>query len=110
MELLAKIEIIGNSLELEKFLEGLNNGVVTSFTVIRNVMSRGVRGAAANDLEMSVYSNIYVVAFCLKEQLNKVAEIITPILKRFGGVCYVSDVQLMFGGVCYVSDLQGMGG
>lgn len=109
MELIAKIEIIANSVELEKIVDGLNNGGVTSFTVIRKAMGSGWRGAVSDDLEASDLNNIYVIAVCPKEQVNKVAELITPTLKKFGGICYVSDVQMIFGDACFLSDAMPFG-
>ncbi len=93
MEPVKKIEIITNSVELRKVLEFLERVGVPGYTVIRNVIGKGDRGTASDDIEVTVLSNVYVMTVCTEEQVNEVAEAMRPILKRFGGVCLVSDAQ-----------------
>lgn len=89
-----RIEIIANSFELGKILAGLEHGGVTGHAVIRNVAGKGLRGGAfAEDLDMTMLDNVYVIAFCAPEQLKPVVEIIKPILNKFGGTCYISDAM-----------------
>ena len=93
MEPVKKIEIVTNSVELGKVLELLERVDVPGYSVIRNVIGKGDRGRASDDIEMTVLSNVYVMTVCTEEQVNKVVEAMRPILKRFGGVCLVSDAQ-----------------
>ena len=86
-----RIEIIANSLELDKIIDGLARAGVPGYTVIRNVVGKGDRRTASDDLEMTMLSNIYVIAFCSEEFVKSVEKEIVPILNRFGGVCYVSE-------------------
>ena len=93
MEPVKKIEIVTNSVELGKVLELLERVDVPGYTVIRNVIGKGDRGRASDDIEVTVLSNVYVMTVCTEEQVNKVVEAMRPILKRFGGVCLISDAQ-----------------
>ena len=93
MEPVKKIEIVTNSVELRQVLELLEQVGVPGYTVIRNVIGKGDRGRASDDIEVTVLSNVYVMSVCTEEQVNEVVEVIRPILKRFGGVCLVSDAQ-----------------
>jgi nitrogen regulatory protein PII len=86
-----RIEIISDSVELEKILKVLDKEEVSSYTVIRNVVGRGVRGTVSNSFDMTSLENDYVVAFCTLEQVKPVVASIRPILNRFGGSCYISD-------------------
>ena len=87
-----RIEIISDSIELNKILAGLKTAGVVNYTVIRNVSGTGGRGNRdSSDLDMMSIENDYVIAFCLPEQVKTVAEVIRPILNKFGGTCYVSD-------------------
>jgi nitrogen regulatory protein PII len=42
---------------------------------------------------MTMLDNVYILAFCMPEQLKPVVENIKPLLNKFGGTCYVSDVM-----------------
>lgn len=93
MHLVKKIEIIANSVELAKILDGLKQGGITGHAVIRNVAGQGLRGNEPEDLDMTMLDNVYVIAFCPPDQIKPVVEKIRPILNKFGGTCYVSDVM-----------------
>ncbi|KYC40069.1 transcriptional regulator [Scytonema hofmannii PCC 7110] len=85
-----RIEIIANSFELGKILDGLKQADITGYLLIRNVAGQGFRGDS-EDLDMTMLDNIYVIAFCLPDKIKPTVEIIRPILNKFGGTCYISD-------------------
>lgn len=87
-----RIEIIANSFELGKILDGLKQADVTGYLVIRNVAGRGLRDSS-EDLDMTMLDNVYVIAFCAPEKLKPAVEKIRPLLNKFGGTCYISDAQ-----------------
>jgi nitrogen regulatory protein PII len=87
MHAVKRIEIIANSVELGKILEGLDKAGVHSHTVIRNTLGKSSRGEATE------LDNIYVIAFCMPDLIKPVVETIKPILNKFGGVCYISDAM-----------------
>jgi len=37
--------------------------------------------------------NVYILAFCMPDQIKPVVESIRLVLNKFGGTCYVSDVM-----------------
>lgn len=82
-----RIEIIANSVELAKIVDGLEKAGVPGHTVIPNVVGKSERGGASDEL----INNVYVIAFCPPEQVKPVVEIIKPILNKFGGLCFISD-------------------
>ncbi|MBF2050081.1 MAG: P-II family nitrogen regulator [Elainella sp. C42_A2020_010] len=92
MHLVKKIEIIANSFELSRILDGLDHAGVHGHAVIRNVAGKGLRGGA-EDLDMTMLDNVYIIAFCAPEQIKPVVENIRPLLNKFGGTCYISDVM-----------------
>jgi len=92
MHLVKKIEVIANAFELGKILDSLNKSGVHSHIVIRNVAGKGLRGTA-EDLDMTMLDNVYIVAFCMPEEIKPVLENIRPLLNKFGGTCYISDVM-----------------
>jgi nitrogen regulatory protein PII len=92
VHLVKKIEIIANSFELGKILDKLEKSGVHGHAVIRNVAGKSLRGGA-EDLDMTMLDNVYVIAFCMPEEIKSVVENIRPLLNKFGGTCYVSDVM-----------------
>jgi nitrogen regulatory protein PII len=92
MHIVKKIEIIANSFELAKILDSLDKSGVHSHAVIRNVVGKGLRGTT-EDLDMTMLDNVYILAFCMPEELKPVVENLRPLLDKLGGTCYVSDVM-----------------
>lgn len=92
MHVVKKIEIIANAFELSRILESLDKSNVHGHVVIRNVVGKGLRGTA-EDLDMTMLDNVYILAFCMPEHIKPVVENIRPLLNKFGGTCYVSDVM-----------------
>jgi len=94
VERMKKVEIIITSLELGKVLSTLEEVGVSGYTIIREVSGKGERGLVSNDVEMgAAFSNGYVMSICPEDKATEFVEIIRPLLKKFGGVCLVSDVQ-----------------
>jgi nitrogen regulatory protein PII len=92
MHLVKKIEIIANAFELSKILASLDKSGVRGHAVIRNVAGKGLRGTT-EDLDMTMLDNVYIIAFCMPEYVKPVVENIKPLLNKFGGTCYISDVM-----------------
>jgi nitrogen regulatory protein PII len=92
MHLVKKIEIIANSFELAKILESLDQGGVHSYAVIRHVAGKVLLGGP-EDLDMTMLDNVYIVAFCMPENLKAVVEKVRPLLNKFGGSCHITDVM-----------------
>jgi len=96
MQPVKRLEIIANSIELAKLLDGLEHAGVPGYTVIRDVAGKSTRGDGAHDLAMTMLDNVYIIAFCPSERLQTVADVIKPILNKFGGTCFISDaVELL---------------
>jgi nitrogen regulatory protein PII len=103
MHVVKKIEIIANALELSKILDGLNRSGVHGHAVIRNVAAEGLRGETVEDLDMMMQDNVYIIAFCMPEQIKPVIENIRPLLNKFGGTCYISEVMEISSVKCVAS-------
>ncbi len=102
MHLVKKIEIIANSFELGRILDGLSKSGVHGHAVIRNVAGKGLR-EGTEDLDMTMLDNVYIIAFCMPDQLKTVVENVRPLLNKFGGTCYVSDVMEISSVKCVAS-------
>lgn len=102
MHLVKKIEIIANSFELSKILDSLDKSGVRGHAVIRNVAGKGLR-EGTEDLDMTMLDNVYIIAFCMPDQLKTVVENVRPLLNKFGGTCYISDVMEISSVKCVAS-------
>ncbi|MBP5974569.1 P-II family nitrogen regulator [Brasilonema sp. CT11] len=102
MHLVKRIEIIANSFELGKILDRLDKSGVNGHIVIRNVVGKGLRGRA-EDLDMTMLDNVYILAFCAPDEIKPVVENLKPLLNKFGGTCYISDVMEISSVKCVAS-------
>lgn len=91
MQPVKRIEIVVDSLELSKVLKLLEKVGVSGYTIIREVTGKGERGIRGGDELTGVFKNSYVLAACSVEQADQVIAAVRPVLKRFGGICLVSD-------------------
>ncbi|MEC4819847.1 MAG: hypothetical protein SAK29_42250, partial [Scytonema sp. PMC 1069.18] len=93
--LVNKVEIIISSLELNEVLGILDSVKVSGYRVIENVSGKGKRGVVYNDLDR-IFSNSYISTVCTREkQMDYLIGDILPILKKIGGVCLVTEVDLV---------------
>ncbi|WP_430794790.1 P-II family nitrogen regulator [Trichormus azollae] len=90
-----KIEIITTFLELQKILRILDSAGVSGYPIIEDVIDKGHRARVIDYLEGHALTNGYIMTICSEEQEDQVVEAIRPILKKFGGVCVVSDAKLI---------------
>ena len=88
-----RIEIIIDALELPDVLEKLEAAGVSGYTVIKDATGKGERGTRAGGELSGTFINSYVMTACAPKQVEPVVESLRPILKRFGGVCLVSDAE-----------------
>ena len=93
MQPIKRIEIITDSLELPNLLLRLEAVGVSGYTVIKEVTGKGGRGLRAGDELTGVFKNSYVIVACPEEEVSRVVEAVRPILRRFGGVCLVTDAH-----------------
>jgi hypothetical protein len=91
MHAVSRLEIMVDSIELNMITNILKRTPSTTYTVIRNVTSHGVRG---EETEGGIsLENDYIIAFCPSDRLKPLLETIRPILNKFGGACYVSEAM-----------------
>lgn len=92
MRAMKKVEVVIDSIHLNKVLEIFEKAGVSGYTVVRDVLGKGERGTMAGDELTDVFKNSYVFTVCSEEMAQKIAEDIKPLLKKVGGVCLISDV------------------
>ncbi|MFN7065339.1 MAG: P-II family nitrogen regulator [Aquificaceae bacterium] len=92
MEPMKKVEIVIDSVFLNKVLEVLERSGVSGYTVIRDALGMGERGIMAGDELTDVFKNSYIFTVCTEETAKRIVEGIRPLLSRVGGACIISDV------------------
>lgn len=88
-----KIEIVVDSVGLPEILRLLDAKEASGYTILRDATGKGERGLRAGDELSDVFKNAYVMTACPPEQVAPIIEAVRPILKKFGGVCLVSDAE-----------------
>jgi nitrogen regulatory protein PII len=93
MQEVKKIEIIINTSHLEDAIKILDNLMVSGYTIIRDTSGKGNRGLSCADLDC-LFSSSYLMTVCTNDkQLNNLETSITPLLKKVGGVCIITDAK-----------------
>lgn len=91
MQAVKKVEIIIGDLEVDSVLEILNQVNVSGYTVMKNTSGKGDRGISNDDLG-TLFSNSYIMTVCTNEkQLEQLVTTVTPLLRKIGGICLVTE-------------------
>jgi nitrogen regulatory protein PII len=95
MKPIKKVEIIIDALEMNQVLNILDEEGVSGYSILRNVTGKGGRGLRSDDELTGVFKNSYVLTACDEESMHRVIERIRPLLRRYGGICLVSDAGMV---------------
>lgn len=93
MKNLKRIECVIASVHVPRVVDALRAAEVDGYTVVRGASDWGDRGARQPDGISGVFENCVVLCACDAQLLDAVVDKLRPILKRYGGVAMVSDVQ-----------------
>lgn len=88
-----RIELVVEAIEKEQVIAYLNSIEIRSFTIYHHVGGCGERGMRDEGVFGEKFENVTFVIACAETQLPSVMEILRPILKRYGGMCLVSDAK-----------------
>ncbi len=87
-----RIEMVLNQDVIEEIAQKLDTLGVSGYTVIREVLGRGERGLRSG-VSLGVFQYHLLLLACEDVQVEPITEMVRPYLKRFGGMCLVSDAQ-----------------
>ena len=91
MKKMKKVEIIIESIYLNRLLELFKESDVTGYTIIRDIEGSGSHGLRTGDEANDLLSNNYIFTVCEEEKIEKMLEKIRSFIDRYGGKCIVSD-------------------
>lgn len=94
MKPVSKIEIVIDSVEVENVGKLLDEIGVSGYSIINDVVGKGSRGVRSGYELTDLFKNSYIMIVCNEVEMHKIVEAIRPIIKKFGGICIVSDVVM----------------
>jgi len=86
-----KVEVIIESIYVNRLIELFKESGVTGYTIIRNIEGYGGHGLKTADEANDLLSNNYIFTVCEEEKFEKMIEKIRAFIDRYGGKCIVSD-------------------
>jgi nitrogen regulatory protein PII len=86
-----RVEIVVDSVELPRVLAAVKACGINGYTVLPGVEGDGDRGPRSGDQPANVMRNVMLLIACSPDQGIKLADKVRPMLKRFGGMCLITD-------------------
>ncbi len=90
-----KVEVIIESVYLNRLIELFKEGNVTGYTIIRDIEWAGSQGLKTADEANDILSNTYVFTLFSEEKFNKMIEKIRAFIDKYGGKCIVIDAEVL---------------
>lgn len=92
-----RIEIIIDAGKLEELISLLMETGAKGYTVLKKASGLGARGARSPDVVLCDEGNAVVILACKEDQASRIMKGLQPRLKKFGGMCLVSDCKWVEG-------------
>ncbi|MFM7085037.1 MAG: P-II family nitrogen regulator [Hyphomicrobium sp.] len=93
MEKVKRIEIIVPEIIIKDIVAILSKRGLTGYTITRGLQGKGDRGLQDGEGFVSEFANASVLVIAPVEGTNAVLEDLRTLLKRYGGMCLISDAQ-----------------
>jgi hypothetical protein len=88
-----RVEIVIDALHARAVLEVLERHSLSGWTQLRVEAGAGDRGERRDDELSGISTNSLLITTCAPEALEALAEDLRPLLRRYGGVCLVSEAR-----------------
>lgn len=95
MKSMKKVEIIIESIYINRLLEVFKKYEINGYTIIKDIQGCGGHGLKTADDVTDVFSNNYIFTVCEEEKYLSMQEDIRSFTKKYGGKCIVSDVMML---------------
>ena len=93
MKAVKRIEIIIDSLDLKDLLKEFEDLGISGYSIIKDVIGSGDRGERSGDLLNDALNNCNILIACDAEEVEKITSTLRPSLKKYGGMCLVTDAH-----------------
>jgi PII-like signaling protein len=88
-----RLEIVVDQAELPRLVAALDAGRVAGYTVLRDAQGMGRRGRRGGDGLSGEFSNGVVIIATPVDEVQRIVDIVRPVLRVHGGICLMSDAQ-----------------
>ena len=95
MKKMKKVEIIIESIYVNRLLELFKKSDVTGYTIIRGIEGYGGHGLKTADEANDLLSNNYIFTVCEEHKIENMLERIRSFIDKYGGKCIISDTQVL---------------
>ena len=91
MKKMKKVEVVIESIYVNRLIELFKESGVTGYTIIRDIEGYGGHGLKTADEANDLLSNNYIFTVCEEEKFEKMIEKIRSFIDRYAGKCIISD-------------------
>ena len=90
-----RLDLFLSDREVTKICRAIREAGAPGYSVMRHVTGMGVGGEISEGMDFSgLGANAHVVVFCDEPLLEALRTQVLPLLKRFGGVGFVSSAEV----------------
>ncbi|CAI8171646.1 MAG: Uncharacterised protein [Prochlorococcus marinus str. MIT 9215] len=91
-----RLDLIVSERELDSVIKALDKANAPGYSVIKHVTGRGPDTSVSEGMDFSgLGANAHVIVFCEQDVVDKLRELVNPILDYYGGVAYVAEAHPM---------------
>lgn len=91
-----RLDLFISEREVARVCQAIREAGAPGYSVMRHVTGMGVGGAIDEEMDFSgLGANAHVIVFCTPEQLVVVRQRLGPVLRRYGGVGFVSQAEAL---------------
>ena len=98
MKEVKRIEIVINKPHAPRVRRILDELGVPGLTVFETLAGYGDRGDREGGTLSDATANLYLLTTCRSDQVEAFAVALEPILRRYGGLCLISDAMMIRNG------------
>lgn len=95
MKSMKKVEVIIESVYLNRLLDLFKRYNITSYTLIPDIQGCGGHGLKMADNVTDINSNDYIFVVIEAEKFLEIKEEIRAFTKKYGGKCIITDVMMI---------------
>ncbi len=91
-----RLDLIVSERELDSVIKALDKAGAPGYSVIKHVTGRGPESSVSEGMDFSgLGANAHVIVFCESPVLERLRDMVNPILDYYGGVAYVAEASPM---------------
>jgi nitrogen regulatory protein PII len=89
-----RIDLILSEREVNRVCKAIIKAGAKGYSVMRHVTGMGISGEISEGMDFSgLGANAHVIIFCEEDVVTAVGAAVRPLLKRYGGVGFLSSAE-----------------